>query len=287
MKTRASMVKSFIPIATGGECLIVLLPLPVRSRDGDVSYVYGGIRQTSVPGRYNQWLATALRPRQVGGLHGRWPREAKTGVGVRQRSACSDRFVAAAALLCCAALVVGVATSTPAQAGGCSEACDAHGLCRDGKCWCEKGWVGDDCSTEGDNPCEVSCYGRGEGDPETVACTCEDGWAGPFCGRMRKEGGKTERSARADRRQGRRQGRGGGRQAAAPPCPPELRELAWWQRYKVAASLNEEDGLERLRNCEARPDPSACVEALVKLGEVRAPAFPGCEYGASLGDQGP
>eukprot|EP00743_Colponemidia_sp_Colp-15_P011231 GILK01012496.1.p1 GENE.GILK01012496.1~~GILK01012496.1.p1 ORF type:complete len:149 (+),score=14.17 GILK01012496.1:111-557(+) len=33
------------------------------------------------------------------------------------------------------------------ELGGCSAACDAHGMCEDGRCFCSNGWQGDNCDT--------------------------------------------------------------------------------------------------------------------------------------------
>ena len=75
----------------------------------------------------------------------------------------------------------------------CENACNEHGNCKWGKCLCEPGWTGSDCSVP---TCPGSfCYY----DPnsfETVCnqcsgngkcglggnCSCNDGWTGPDCG---------------------------------------------------------------------------------------------------------
>ncbi len=193
-----------------------------------------------------------------------------------------DRMVAGAALLL-GSVVILVAVTVPdcARAAECSDTCEEHGVCRDGRCWCEKGWVGEDCSTEGDNSCDMSCFGRGLCDSDKNRCECEEGWAGPFCGRAVKDGGKTDRSARAASRDGEGRRRRSKAAKAPPECPPELSKLPWWERYRAAANLDRDEVIERLRGCEARPEPAACVEALVKLGEVDAPKFTACQYGAA------
>ena len=37
----------------------------------------------------------------------------------------------------------------------CSGGCNAHGLCRDGKCHCHAGWLGESCET---SACAFQCH---------------------------------------------------------------------------------------------------------------------------------
>jgi hypothetical protein len=164
---------------------------------------------------------------------------------------------------------------TAAAAQRCSPDCGEHGMCRRGKCWCEKGWTGPTCDREGDNPCDMGCFGNGRCDPETLVCTCNEGWKGIYCGhpaqrpeRKRKAGGKDPgRSAKVAR--GMR---------AEESCPPELVELPWWERYGVPPGADATAVRKRLSACENKPDPVLCVETMVKLGEVRAPEIPACAF---------
>ncbi len=183
--------------------------------------------------------------------------------------------------LCSAALVAVLAlllAVADASASKCGEACEEHGVCREGRCWCEKGWVGEDCSREGDNPCDMSCFDRGACDAATMVCDCEQGWSGPYCGRKSKQARKAARAANGEKAEAERAELRARRERRAARCPSELKSLPWWQRYDVPAGLDKEAVLARLRACEGKADPTSCVRALVGLGEVRRPPFAGCEY---------
>lgn len=130
--------------------------------------------------------------------------------------------------------------------------------------------MGERCEKEGENPCDMSCYGHGVCDEETLQCDCSDGWRGPFCGKEPKAD-DTEKSAKQEKRE---------RVKVIPPCPEPLAALEWWQRYEVPASGDRAKALGHLQGCETREEPQSCVEALVKLGEVIEPADEGCRFGA-------
>ena len=173
--------------------------------------------------------------------------------------------------------------ASDARADTCPPACEEHGVCDGGKCWCEKGWVGDDCAEEGENPCEMACFGRGRCKPATGTCDCETGWRGPFCGKKKGKGGEKGSGKRAVRPP--RDRVADSADSAAPAagegsayCPPQWAAMEWWERYKPAGHGTPEEVVARLKACEQRPDPGVCVDTLVKLGEVRRPPFPGCEY---------
>lgn len=63
------------------------------------------------------------------------------------------------------------------QAVGCPGDCNAHGSCLHGKCFCEPGYSGADCSVE--VACPAQCSGNGL--CSRGLCFCEPGWSGADC----------------------------------------------------------------------------------------------------------
>ena len=57
--------------------------------------------------------------------------------------------------------------------GGCSQ----RGICFEGKCFCDPGWLGDDCGREA--KCETDCDGHGV--CAYGICFCDPGWEGESC----------------------------------------------------------------------------------------------------------
>jgi hypothetical protein len=155
------------------------------------------------------------------------------------------------------------------SAASCELECGDHGVCRFDQCWCERGWVDDACGSEGENSCDMSCHGRGDCDEETLQCDCNEGWRGPFCG-QRAAASDEEKAAKRARR---------GAAKVVRPCPEPSASLAWWQRYEVPETSDRDKTIGHLKACESRDEPQACVDALVKLGEVVEPEDPGCRFG--------
>jgi len=74
--------------------------------------------------------------------------------------------------------------------GGCATDCGAHGVCRNGLCYCDSGWRGASCQME---KCSGNCNHHGvcsidktsltETSPIFEGCTCNHGYAPPDCSR--------------------------------------------------------------------------------------------------------
>lgn len=60
----------------------------------------------------------------------------------------------------------------------CATAC-VHGVCEDGKCWCDNGFTGTDCAAR---VCPKQCNGNGVCNGVTGQCKCRGEWTGEDCG---------------------------------------------------------------------------------------------------------
>ena len=68
----------------------------------------------------------------------------------------------------------------------CPSNCSEKGICKDGKCVCNSGFKGDDCSTINPSTCPNDCSGHGECDNSTATCKCDDGYEGDDCSDLDK-----------------------------------------------------------------------------------------------------
>jgi hypothetical protein len=59
----------------------------------------------------------------------------------------------------------------------CLGGCNARGVCFNGKCFCDPGWVGSDCGHE--QACPVGCANHGQ--CAYGLCYCDAGWEGEAC----------------------------------------------------------------------------------------------------------
>ena len=125
----------------------------------------------------------------------------------RASSASALVLILASAHLALSAVVPSRATSVLQKANGtiCPEDCNTHGSCREGRCFCFAGWLGETCSEQDCSPCingkcvdgECQCTAnftgpacrwpacpndcQGQGACVEGRCFCEDGWTGPDC----------------------------------------------------------------------------------------------------------
>ncbi|MEQ2184493.1 hypothetical protein GOODEAATRI_008498, partial [Goodea atripinnis] len=58
----------------------------------------------------------------------------------------------------------------------CPVPCGSHGVCSEGKCQCEEGWIGAACDQRA---CHPRCEEHGQCHDGT--CICQPGWEGEHC----------------------------------------------------------------------------------------------------------
>lgn len=66
---------------------------------------------------------------------------------------------------------------------GCPAECSSHGICQYGLCFCDPGWTGPDCATV--QPCLNDCSGHGT--CVYGKCACDDLWEGNDCSKLAPE----------------------------------------------------------------------------------------------------
>lgn len=75
------------------------------------------------------------------------------------------------------------------------ENCSGHGVCSNGKCYCDFGYAGEKCdvvyTSEGLCPRSATgfdqCNGRGRLEVATGLCNCNDGWTGEKCEKSKSQ----------------------------------------------------------------------------------------------------
>ena len=77
-------------------------------------------------------------------------------------------------------LLIVLAGSSRANANPCADNCNNHGVCTNGKCYCQPGWSGDTCQNQANaNPCADNCSNHGV--CKNGKCYCHPGFTGQNC----------------------------------------------------------------------------------------------------------
>ena len=135
-----------------------------------------GWRQWSADGTGAIRLQSATPAQRAAGLVPArvWPSAYTAGGGSRPAAALAAASTAAASA---AAAAPKPELTASAGSAACLGGCSSRGECFHGKCVCDPGWRGDDCSQA--VPCEGGCSEHGV--CAYGVCFCDPGWTGPAC----------------------------------------------------------------------------------------------------------